>query len=96
MVKKETIGKIQLGIGIVLLLISLTGIIISFSNYIGHSTDIINFFSLNFSGYSNEIDALGIILFKINILIASILLFIISLLSITQGLANAWGDKQSF
>jgi hypothetical protein len=24
------------------------------------------------------------------------LLFIISLLSITQGLANAWGDKQSF
>ena len=92
MVKKETIGRIQLWTGIILLIISLIGIVISFGGYIGNSSDISNFFSLNFGGYPAEIDALAVILFKINILIASVLLFIISILFITQGRVNSRGE----
>lgn len=88
MVNKKTIGKIQLGVGIDLFIISIVGIIIGVGGYIGNSSDIINFLKLNFAGYPTEIDALAIILFKINILVASIVLFIISILFVTQSMIN--------
>ncbi|MEX2017141.1 MAG: hypothetical protein WD876_01575 [Candidatus Pacearchaeota archaeon] len=93
MVKKEMIGKIQLWVGAGLLLISLAGIIIGFSSYIGNSSDIVDLFGLNFGGYSNPLDAVTIILLKLNILISSVLLLIISVLFITQGILNNSEDK---
>ncbi|MEK6829708.1 MAG: hypothetical protein AABY15_06320 [Nanoarchaeota archaeon] len=89
MVKKETIGKIQLVAGIILLLISLTGIIIALNNY----NDIVNLFKLNFGSYNNPVQSLAVIYLKFDIAVTSIILFIISLLFITQGLVNTSRDK---
>ena len=86
MVKKETIGKIQLVIGIILLLISIVGIIIAINNYY----DIVNLFKLNFG--SSGLDPLhdfAVIYLKFDLAITSIVLFIISILFITQGMVNS-------
>lgn len=84
--KKETIGKVQLAIGIILLIVGIVGVIVSIFLFNNTNHNLIESVS--------DIDKTGVIytfvLFTIESLlgIGSIITIFISLLFITQGLAN--------
>ena len=108
MVRKKTIGKVQLAIGIIVLLVGIFGLVYSYNN-LGWAIDISgpNYDIEEAKSYSNETQAmLRMDSLSLNVMMSStkilsvfflastsIILIILSLMFITQGLLNKSGNQ---